>query len=89
MEYNKLNIFYLTLTEKVNFARSRFDKRHDFNGTSLEVNKKKVELLFRSSPQKFALTKVVYKKLEKYSRRLLFSISLNFFAFESAIEIHV
>ena len=50
--------------KEVDFARSLLDKQHEFNGTSLEVNKIQQSFyLSRHAQQK--LCKVVYKKLEK------------------------
>ena len=50
--------------KEVDFARSLLDKQHEFNGTSLEVNKIRQSFyLGRHAQQKF--NKVVYKKLEK------------------------
>ena len=42
---------------ETDFARSLFDKQHDFNGTSLEVNKIRQRFyLGRHAQQKFALS---------------------------------
>ena len=50
--------------KEVDFARSLWDKQHEFNGTSLEVNKIGQSFYWgRQAQQKF--NKVVYKKLEK------------------------
>ena len=50
--------------KEVDFARNLLDKHHEFNGTSLEVNKMRQSFyLGRHAQQKF--NKVVYKKLEK------------------------
>ena len=52
------------LGREVDFATSLLDKQHEFNGTSLEVNKILQSFyLGRHTQQKF--NKVVYKKLEK------------------------
>ena len=41
--------------KEVDFARSRLDKQHEFNGTSLEVNKIRQSFyLGRHAQQKFA-----------------------------------
>ena len=50
--------------KEVDFARSLLDKQHEFNGSSLEVNKIRQSFYFgRHAQQKF--NKVVYKKLKK------------------------
>ena len=50
--------------KEVDFARSLLEKQHEFNGTSLEVNKIQQSFyLCRDAQLKF--NKVVYKKLEK------------------------
>ena len=50
--------------KEVDFARSLIDKQHEFNSTSLEVNKIRQRFyLGRHAQQKF--NKVVYKKLKK------------------------
>ena len=57
--------------KEVDLARSLFDKQHDFNGTSLEVNK---------IQQSFS-TEICIKLFKRSSRNKhrLFSISLNFY----------
>ena len=61
------------------FRESLFDKKHDFNGTSLEVNKI-WQSFYLGRMLNRNLHKVVYKKLQKF---VLDS------AIESAFEIHV
>ena len=50
--------------KELDFARSLLDEQHEFNGTSLGVNKIRQSFyLGRHAQQKF--NKVVYKKLKK------------------------
>ena len=50
--------------KEVDFARSLLDKQHEFNGTSLEVNKIRQSFIWVVTLNR-NLHKVVYKKLEK------------------------
>ena len=50
--------------KKVDFVTSLFDKKHDFNGTSLEVNKI-WQSFYLGRMLNRNLHKVVYKKLQK------------------------
>ena len=72
----KVEMSLMFLGKEVDFARSLFDKQHDFSGTSLEVNKiRMAELLFESS----RLTEICINLFTRSSRnkRHSFSISLN------------
>ena len=61
--------------KEVDFARSLFDKQHEFNGTSLEVNKIRQNFyLCRHAQQKFAFS----WRSSRNKRRSL-PISLNFY----------
>ena len=68
--------------KEVDFVTSLFDKKHDFNSNSLEVNKIWQSFYFGRMLNR-NLHKVVYKKLQKQALFVLDS------AIESAFEIHV
>ena len=63
-------------SKEVNFARSLLEKQHEFNGTSLEVNRIRQSFyLGRHVQQKFAK---LFTKSSRNKRRS-FSISLSFY----------
>ena len=68
--------------KEVDFVTSLFDNQHDFNSTSLEVNKMR-QSFYLGRMLNRNLHKVVYKKLQKKAPFVLDSV------IESAFEIHV
>ena len=64
--------------KEVDFAKSLFDKQHDFNGTSLEVNKIRQSFYLGHHTRS---TEICIKLFTRSSRnkRCSFSTSLNFY----------